>query len=212
MFRIYIADDHAILIDGLHAILREEPDMQIIGTAGDGVTLLQQLPAAQPDVLLLDLNMPRLDGINALQRIGKEHPALKVLVLSNYDQPELVKEVQALGAKGYILKNSPRHTLLQTIRLIAAGGTYFQSFHADFTPPPSSFFLDDFMRKYQLTRREVEIIRLVCREHTSKEIADNLFISEFTVQTHRRNIMRKLDLKNATSLILFAQEQGLYQG
>jgi DNA-binding NarL/FixJ family response regulator len=210
MLKLFIADDHAILIDGLQAILREEPDMQIIGTASDGISLLQQLPATLPDVLLLDLNMPRLDGIHCLQRISKEYPALKVIVLSNYDQPELVKEVQLLGASGYILKNSPRQTLVQTIRLIAAGNTYFQSFHADFTPPASSFFLDDFMRKYQLTRREVEIIRLVCREHTSKEIADHLFISEFTVQTHRRNIMRKLELKNATSLVLFAQEQGLY--
>jgi DNA-binding NarL/FixJ family response regulator len=152
--------------------------------------------------------MPQLDGIRTLEILRRQYPALKILVLTNYNQPQLLNEVRKLGADGYLLKNSPSSVLKTAIAIIAEGGSYFEVLQPQETHIPS-YFLDEFMKKYQLTKREVEIIRMVGSELTSREIGTQLFISEFTVNTHRKNIMRKLELKNTAGLLNFAKQHGI---
>ncbi|MBO9153775.1 response regulator [Chitinophaga sp. GCM10012297] len=206
--RILIADDHQLLTDGISAVLAEHPGWEILEPANNGRELLERLATAQADLVLLDLNMPQLDGIRALEIIRGQYPSLKVLVLTNYNQPQLLAEVRKLGANGYLLKNSPASVLKTAIGVIVEGGTYFEELRAQETQLPS-YFLDEFMKKYQLTKREVEIIRMVGSELTSREIGTQLSISEFTVNTHRKNILRKLELKNTAGLLNFAKHHGI---
>jgi DNA-binding NarL/FixJ family response regulator len=205
--RIIIADDHQLLIDGLVAVLQENPEWEILPPVNNGRQLLERLESMPADLVLLDLNMPQLDGIRTLEML-RRYPALKILVLTNYNQPQLLNEVRKLGADGYLLKNSPASVLKTAIATIAEGGSYFEVLQPQETHVPS-YFLDEFMKKYQLTKREVEIIRMVGSELTSREIGTQLFISEFTVNTHRKNIMRKLELKNTAGLLNFAKQHGI---
>ncbi|WP_346319655.1 response regulator transcription factor [Chitinophaga sp. YIM B06452] len=206
--RIIIADDHQLLIDGLIAVLRENPEWEIQEPVNNGRQLLERLDSAPADLVLLDLNMPQLDGIRTLEIMRRQHPSVKILVLTNYNQPQLLNEVRKLGADGYLLKNSPASVLKTAIATIAEGGSYFEVLQPQETNIPA-YFLDEFMKKYQLTKREVEIIRMVGSELTSREIGTQLSISEFTVNTHRKNILRKLELKNTPGLLNFAKQHGI---
>lgn len=206
--KVFLADDHQILIDGLMAFFKESNTAEVVGAANDGATVLVSLKTLEPDIVLLDLNMPGMDGLTALERITKEHPQVRVIILSNYHQSELVKETRLKGAKGYLLKNGSKEELLAAIKAVANGEEYFAL--AELGPVAGKeFFTDAFMKKHQLTRREVDIIKLICREYNSRNIAEQLFISEFTVNTHRRNIMRKLDVKNTVGVINFARANNL---
>jgi DNA-binding NarL/FixJ family response regulator len=206
--RLIIADDHQLLIDGLIAVLQEPGEWEILPPVNDGRQLLDRLAIAPVDIVLLDLNMPNIDGIKTLELLKKQYPRTKVLVLTNYNQPQLQAEVRRLGASGYLLKNSSAITLKSAIRAILEGQEYFE----ELMPPETSlpaYFIDEFMKKYQLTRREVEIIRMVGSELTSKEIGHQLSISEFTVNTHRKNILRKLEVRNTAGLLNFAKQHGI---
>lgn len=205
--RIYLADDHQILIDGLIAFLNEIENIEVVGSANDGVTLMREIPSRQPDMILLDLNMPRLDGIKTLQRLGKEYPQIKVLVLSNYQQSQIIKEARDCGAKGYLLKNGSKKELLEAITAVNNNELFFSTIGP--VNNNEDLFADDFKKKYQLTKREIEIIQLVCDGLTTKDISEKLFITEFTVNTHRKNILRKLDVKNTAGVINFANAHGL---
>lgn len=208
MIRLIIAEDHQLLIEGLISILSEVEGLTLLEPVNDGVQLIKSLRSNTADMILLDLNMPNMDGIKTLGAIKREFPKIKVIVLTNYNQPQLVDEVKKLGADGYILKTSASNRLKDAISMVAMGESYFeQSLVSDVES--NHFFIDDFMKKFRLTRREVEIIRMIEREFTSKEIGDNLFISEFTVSTHRKNIMRKLEVKNIAGVIKIAQQFGI---
>lgn len=202
--RIIIADDHQLLIDGLTAVLQTESQWKVLEAVNNGQQLLDRLANAGADLVLLDLNMPKLDGIQTLTILRKRYPDVKVLVITNYHQPQLQSEIRKLGAAGYLLKNISADLLKAAITTVLEGGTCFDDYT---TPPPASdeWFPDDFMKKYQLTRREVEIVRLIGRELSTKEIADQLFLSELTVATHRKNIMRKLEVKNTAGVVNFAR-------
>ena len=206
-FRLLIADDHPLLVSGLSAVLAELPDVQVLEPVENGRQLLDRLRESPVDLVLLDLNMPKLDGIAALKIIRKDFPQTRVIVFTSYDQPKLIRDIRALGTEGYLLKNSPAPTLKEAILTVAAGGTWFAEVKSD--APAQTSLVDDFMRKHQLTGREVEIIRLVGRGFSTRTIAERLFVSEFTVNAHRRNICRKLDVDTPVGLIRFAQEQGL---
>ncbi len=208
MIRLIIADDHQLLIEGLISVLSEVEDLTILEPVNDGRQLISALKANGADMVLLDLNMPNLDGIKTLEILRRDFPAVRVIILTNYNQPQLIEEVKKLGAHGYLLKNSPSNILKDAIKRVAEGDLYFdEEVKADTNN--SHYFIDDFMKKYQLTRREVEIIRMISKELTSKQIGDTLFISEFTVGTHRRNIMKKLNAKNVAGLLKFARQHGL---
>lgn len=206
--RLLIADDHQLLIDGMLALLREAGGYTLLEPVNDGRALLEKLAATPVDMIVMDLNMPHLDGIRALEKIRRQYTQVRILVLTNYNQPQLVAEVRRLGANGYLLKSASAGELQKVIRHIAGGGSWFEDMEADDTPLPT-YFLDEFMKKYHLTKREVEIIRMVGSELTSKEIGSKLSISEFTVNTHRKNIMRKLEVRNIAGILNFARTHGL---
>jgi len=206
--KIFIADDHQILIDGIISFFNELEGFEVIGYANDGVNLLRDIAIKTPDIILLDLNMPKLDGISTLKKLKENYPNIKVIILSNYHQSQLIKETKSLGANGYVLKNGSKSDLLNAIETAQSGKLYFPEAE-EVNLDTQLVFTDEFMKKHQLTKREVEIIRLVCQELSSKEIGEKLFIAEFTVTTHRRNILSKLGLKNTPGLINFAKQNGI---
>ena len=205
---LYLADDHQILIDGLTAFFDNTEELEVIGHANDGMTLLRELNHKKPQIILLDLNMPKFDGLKTLQRLVLDYPQIKVIILSNYDQAHLIKETEKMGAKGYLLKNGSKQELLEAIETVKNGGTYFNIKEAE-EETGDEVFVDVFKKRFQLTKREIEIIRLVCNGASTPELSKKLFIAENTVNTHRRNIMYKLDVKNVAGLIGFARENGL---
>ncbi len=209
MIRLILADDHALFLEGLQLMLEKQGDIVVTGTASDGQQLLDLLHATPCDLVTLDLNMPHLNGLDALAAIRQQFPELKVLVLSNYEQPEFRRAVQQLGAGGYLLKNTSVKQLVVAIRLILSGQSAFYEEKSVAVLTETDFFTDDFLRKYSLTKREVEIIRYIAQEMTTKEMADKLFISEHTVMTHRKNLLRKLEARNVAGLVKFAGDHGL---
>jgi DNA-binding NarL/FixJ family response regulator len=158
-------------------------------------------------MVLLDLQMPKLDGIDSLKILRKDFPKLKIIVFTNYGQPKLIKEIKTLGAQGYLLKNSSSLLLKEAIAAVAGGIAWFQDMQPEL--PQSSLLTNDFMKKYQLTSRETEIICKIAEGLTSREIAGQLFVSEFTINTHRRNICKKLNIYTPVGLLNFAKEHGL---
>lgn len=206
--KIIIADDHILFVDGLRVILEEIGDIEIMAAVNNGRQLLDCLHNMHPDLVLMDLNMPGLDGIETLKIMKEKFPHTKVVVLTSYYQQELIRDLESYGARGFILKSSSISQLKEAIYTAAGGGLWF----TEEAPPKqsgSSYFIDDFMKKYQLTKREVEIIKMVASGQTTKSIADQLFISEFTVNAHRRNISRKINIHTPVGLLNFAKEQGL---
>jgi DNA-binding NarL/FixJ family response regulator len=205
--RIFIADDHQILVDGLLSFFETAEGFEVVGSANDGRSLLSALPAAAPNIVLLDLNMPGMDGVAALQQIVQRHPSIRVIILSNYHQSGLIKSCEDKGAWGYLLKNGSMDDLVDGINSVMAGKKHFPA--AVEIPEEKPHFLDSFLQQYSITTREIDIIRSICKELSSKEIASQLHISEFTVNTHRRNIMRKLNVRNAAGIINFAAQNKL---
>lgn len=206
--RLIIADDHPLLVKGLRMVLEEIKDLVMLEPVSNGRQLIDQLQKAPADIVLLDLNMPQLDGIDTLKILRKDFPQVNVIIITSYYQPELLREIKALGAKGYLLKTTATQQLKEAIAAVAAGNTWFI---IDALPAPSAspYFIDDFMKKYQLTKREVEIIRMIGSGFTTKGIGEKLFVSEFTINAHRRNISRKLDIHTSVGLLHFAKEKGL---
>jgi DNA-binding NarL/FixJ family response regulator len=209
MTRIILADDHQLFIEGVRTVLEEIQEVEIAATVNNGNDLIEKIKSLDIDLVVLDLNMPKLDGLKCLQEIKKEKPQVKVLVLTNYNQPELVAEVRALKADGFMVKNTTASGLKDAIVKILAGQQVFDEGQKAPVLDESSYFFDDFLKKFKLTRREVDIIRLVCKELSSKQIAAELHLSEFTVSTHRKNIQRKLNIKNVAGLVAFAKEHQL---
>lgn len=205
--RLIIADDHPLLINGLIAVLEEIPDVQILEPASNGRQLIDRLAKTPADIALVDLNMPQLDGIATLKVLSKAFPALKVIVFTNYHQPKLIDEIKELGAKGYLLKTSDSFAVKEAIAKVALGKTYFP----EDNPVVSVVipFEDDFTKKYQITKREVEILKMIAYGLTTKQIGERLFVSEFTINAHRRNICRKLNIYTPVGLINFVREHGI---
>lgn len=202
-----LADDHQLLLDGLTNIFTGDEEFIVVDTVNDGRSLIHKLNSAEVDVVVMDLNMPRFDGLQALPILKKQYPDLKVMILSNYDQKELVRKVQETGADGYVLKSTSLLELKNAIRDVANGIKLFPS--AEDESLSTGFYADEFLKKYNLTKREVEIIRHLAKGLSSKEICDILNISNFTVDTHRRNILRKLNISNSVGVVSFAREHGL---
>lgn len=208
-YKIVLADDHQLLLQGIHAVIKEIQNVEIAGEASNGLAALELVAKHSPDMLVLDLNMPQYDGLKTLKIIKKDFPNVRVLVLSNYQQPELIRELKQLGADGYLNKNSTSTELREAIESVLAGNHFFPSNPRDETPAEDSYYFDDFLKKYQLTKREVQIIRMICQGLSTKEIAQSLYLSEFTISTHRKNIFRKVDTRNTAELIHFARENQL---
>ena len=198
---LIIADDHSLFIDGLKGLLRDEIGLAVIDIANDGKELLGILEKRKADIILLDINMPNMNGLEAAQFVKQFYPSLKIIMLSTYNDDHLVEKAKNIGANGYLLKTTSKDELLQTIKLVYAGHSCFPYR----SPRAVNEFdkTDDFLKSLNLTKREIEIIRLIKKEYTNQQIADHLFLSIYTVETHRKNIMQKLGLNNPTSLVKF---------
>ncbi len=205
--KIIIADDHKLFINGLQLLLKDEPWIEVIDVANDGKELLDILSGQLPDIILLDINMPLLNGLDATLHIKRSYPGVKIVILSTYNEDHLIERAKKSGVNGYLLKNCEKEELLETIRLVMTNHTSFP-----YRAPSHPGVLDDedvFLKQFNLTPREKEIIGLLKDGATNKQIADQLFLSVYTVETHRKNLMRKLGLSNPVSLMKFILEKGL---
>ncbi|MBC7850983.1 MAG: response regulator transcription factor [Chitinophagaceae bacterium] len=204
---IMIADDHLLFIDGLVLLLNNEPDLQVIEVANDGKELLECIKQTEPDLVLLDINMPKLNGLDTARYIKQSNPNIKVIMLSTYNEDHLVEKAKSYGANGYLLKNSSKAELLQTIRLVAEGKSCFPY---RLPREPTGFDGNDqFLKSFNLTKRETEILGLIKQNLTNKLIAEKLFLSVYTIETHRKNIMQKLGLGTPGALMKFIIEHNL---
>lgn len=205
---IYIADDHQLLIDGLISALSEYSYINIIGSANDGKKVLNDIFLNKPDVLILDLNMPQVDGLQVIEQVKQQYKSVRILVLSNYNAAHIIKEVQQKGADGYILKNGSISELVTGINAVYNGSQFFEADHQINSAKEAGYFMDDFMKEYLLTKREYDILLLMAKGQSSIEIGEKLFISAATVSTHRRNILKKLGLKRTSEIMSLALAKG----
>lgn len=202
MIRLAIADDHQSLIDGIKLHLQYEDDIEFVGTANDGEALLELVRLKQPNVVIVDIRMPKIDGIQVTKQIKKDLPNTKVLAFTMFDQDDAVRQMLNAGADGYILKNATLEELLNAIRKIYKGGNYYDSqivvVDKTNTEPANEKLL---------TRRQNEILKLIAQGKTSREIADELFIGVYTVDTHRKNMARILNLQGKGELLRYALDR-----
>lgn len=208
--RILVADDHPVVRDGLVAILGTQPDFAVVGEAGTGAEAVERAGELRPDVMLLDLEMPELDGVEVLRRLSQSNPEVRVIVFTAFDTDERILGAVQAGAQGYLLKGAPRKELFDAVRVVHAGGSLLQ-------PVVASKLLRQVSQPAQvneveaLTLRELEVLRLVAQGLQNKEIAQALVISERTVKFHVSSIMGKLGAGNRTEAVRLAAQQGLIE-
>ncbi len=200
MIRLVIAEDHIALIDGIRVFLEYESDIEFLGFAGNGKELIELVDKKRPNVVITDIRMPVMDGIEATKLLLEKDPAIKVIAFTMFDQDNAVQQMLDAGAKGYILKNASLKELLYAVRKVDAGDVYYDP-NIDVNSSENSA-----KKKPLLTRRQQEILKLVGKGKTNQEIADILFIGKTTVETHRKNMIRKLNLQGSGELLRYALE------
>ncbi|NTW23450.1 MAG: response regulator transcription factor [Lentimicrobium sp.] len=206
---ILIADDHQMFIDGLKALLRREKNIHIAGEVSNGLDALEFIKKQQPDLLITDISMPGMSGVELTRQVKLNYPEVKVLVLSMYNDREIVGEILMSEAEGYILKNTGRQELINAIQRIADNSTYYSNEVLNIMMSRLKRQKAIEKNTAQLTPREIEIVKLIMEEYSSEEIADKLFISKRTVDTHRKNIIQKTSTRTLVGLIKFAIENNL---
>lgn len=215
--RIVLADDHSVLRAGLKALLEAEPDIEVVGEAQDGVDCVGRAVELEPDVILLDINMPHCNGLEALAQIRELCPDTKVLVLTMLDDTVYLRQVLASGGAGYVLKQAAGDELLSAIRTVQDGGVFLHPHHAlalaGEQPEPGSpgaAPVDEKQRLLQsLSEREAEVFRLVALGHSNSEIAELMFLSVKTIETYKARLMKKLGLGTRAELVRHALEVGI---
>lgn len=210
--KIVIAEDHTILREGLRMLLSSNPDLDVVGEAQDGLEAIRAAEAFKPDLILMDLSMPRMNGMGAIQEIKKQCPSTKILVLTVHKTEEYILATLKAGADGYVLKDATHSELMLAIEHIFSGKSYL-------SPGISEKVIEGYLEGRKtiksstswdtLTQREREILKMIAEGYKNKDIADYLCISAKTVEKHRANLMKKLDLHSASSLTAFAMEKGL---
>ena len=222
---VLLVDDHRILREGLRALFAAQPDIVVVGDARDGVEALEQVDTLAPDVVVMDLVMPRMSGLEATARIRETHPGVKILILSMYDDDEYVQRVIQAGASGYALKGVASDELVRAIREVHRGSSFLQ-------PAIAAKLIEDYVRRVRdddgppatnlsgeqpegesgaLTQREREVLALIAAGGTNQAVADTLGLSRKTVESHRANIMHKLGAHDVTELVRYAVRTGLIQ-
>lgn len=207
--RIVVVDDHHILLDGLKALLQKQKDMEVVGLYSTGAQLFDDIPNTNPDLALVDINMPDMNGQELTVKIKEFYPSLPVITLSMYDDAAHIMEMIEAGVSGYLLKNVNDKELLDAIRAVVVGKMYFSS---EVSETITSMVVRQQKKAEQpeeprLTEREVEILKLISEEMSNAEIAGTLFISERTVETHRKNMLRKTNNKTIVGLLKYALER-----
>lgn len=212
--KILIADDHQMILDGLHLLIEQDERFEIIAEALNGNDVIEKARKAQElDIIVLDINMPEKDGIEVTRELKAVFPEIKILIVTMYNRKEFVKNLMEIGVDGYILKNSGRNELLHAIESLSKGEPYY-----------GKEITKTIMKSYQkerifdspldidITKREKDIIRLIAEGFSTAEIGDKLFLSHHTVNTHRKNILNKLNVKNSAGVIRFGIQTGIVKG
>jgi two-component system response regulator NreC len=210
--RVLIAEDHTVVRQGLSALINRQPDMRVVGESGDGKEAVEKAKELCPDVVLMDIAMKRMNGLEATARIKKIAPEVKVLVLTMYENEEYIFQILRAGASGYLLKDAAMTDLIAAIKAVYRGESYL-------SPSISRKVIDDYIRRAELgekggtgdilSDRENEVLQLIAEGHTYDEIASILCISKKTVETHRANIMDKLNIHDKVGLVKYAIRKGL---
>jgi two-component system response regulator NreC len=210
--RILLADDHQLMRSGLRLVIERQPDLTVVGEAADGREAVALAKSLRPDVAVMDISMPNLNGIEAAYQITKTHSETAVIMLSMHPDESYILRTLKAGAKGYLLKDSAEADLIAAVRAVAQGKSFF-------SPAVNKVLLDDYMRKLKrsgaedpydrLTPREREILQLVAEGKSNKEVASLLNLSVYTVETHRSKVMQKLNLKGVPELTLYAVRKGI---
>ena len=210
--RILLADDHTVMRSGLRLLLERQPGFQVVGEAADGRETVEMSDALKPDVVVLDIAMPNLNGIEAARQIAAKLPGTSIVILSMHSDESYVLRALKAGARAYLLKDSAESDLINAIKAVTEGKAFF-------SPAISKMLVDDYMRRLQqrgvedsyelLTTREREILQLLAEGKSNKEVANLLNLSLYTVETHRGNIMQKLNLHSVPELILYAVRKGV---
>ncbi len=205
-----IADDHQMFVDGVKAILSQIENLEVIGEANDGEALLKLIAVNPPDVVLMDMNMPELNGLETTKIMVERYPAVKVIMLTMHDSSDYIQRLIKAGANGYVLKNTGKEELKLAIETVHAGDSYYSK-------EVTQRIMDAMNRKkevqtnvmnVELTEREMDVLKLIAAEMTTNEIADKLCISSHTVETHRKNLISKLQVRNSMGLVKYAMQMG----
>ncbi|HXY15984.1 MAG TPA: response regulator transcription factor [Terriglobales bacterium] len=210
--RILLADDHQLMRSGVRLMLEREPDMSVVGEASDGRQAVALAKSLRPDVVIMDIGMPNLNGIEAATQMTQENPELAIVILSMHPDETYVLRALKAGARGYLLKDSAEADLIKAVHVVANGKSFF-------SPSVSKVLLDDYVRKLKrsgtddaydlLTPREREVLQLIAEGKSNKDIANLLNLSVYTVESHRSNLMEKLNLRGLPELILYAVRKGI---
>lgn len=210
--RILLGDDHTLVRQGFRKILEGQPDWEVVGEVNNGRDAVREAAAAKPDVVVLDIGMPLLNGIEATRQIVRRSPNTQVLILSMHSDEAYITQALKAGARGYLLKDSADTELIRGVAAVAAGKSFF-------SPAVAKVMLDDYVRHLadkgivdrfeSLSEREREVFQLVAEGHSNKEIADLLSVSPATIETHRAHILQKLDVHNTAELVLYAVRRGV---
>jgi len=204
MIRLIITDDHPVIRDGIKTVLANNKEIVLAGCAADGAELLELLETKKADVILMDINMPGINGIEATKLVKKKYPDIKVISFSQYDEKRFIKQMLKNGANGYLLKNSSASEMVNAIKITHSGGMYLsEDLPNVFGEKPkrrSNYLFPN------LTRREIDVLKEICQEKNTTEIADALFLSPNTIETHRANLLLKVGVKNTAGLVKWAIE------
>jgi DNA-binding NarL/FixJ family response regulator len=212
--KIHLADDHQVLIDGLTNLLQTVENFEVVGNSLNGITIYDEILQNNADILILDISMPEKDGIKVLQEFNAKKSSCKIIILSSYDDLKIIKEVMKLDAKGYLTKKCAGENIIEAIHAVYQGQDYFsdairEKVFKSFTSNNPKLNKNIYVENQILSPREIEIITLISLEYSGKEISEQLFISINTVETHRKNIMKKLQTKNTIGLVKYALKNNL---
>ncbi|TKB96759.1 response regulator transcription factor [Pedobacter cryophilus] len=208
MIDIVIVDDHKLFAQGLASILSEDENLNVKAVFNDGRSMIDYLKNNSADIVLIDLNMPSFDGKSTLQKLKEDQIKTKRMILSMYAEDSLLRECIDIGIDAYLLKDTEPEILISTIKEVYDGVYNFD--HLNIKKPISDkLFKDDFINKHKLSKREIEVVNLIVEGLTNQKIADKLFLSTYTIDTHRKNILQKLSVKNTAELVKMALEQNI---
>ena len=215
MKKILLIDDHQIILDGIEAILSELPNIEVVGRATNGSDGLRYIKALRPDIVLLDLDMPIMNGMAVSKEVKTNMPDVKIIILSLHQEASIIQSLIKDGVDGYVLKNADKNEIIKAIKAVIEGQKYFSSDVAlaltkQLKPTPNlSKHNYDVKKLSLLSKREIEVLKAITEGFTNKEIANQLHISPRTADTHRANIMKKLDIQKVVGLVKFAMRNGL---
>lgn len=211
--RILLADDHEIFRDGFRVMLKKQSDLQLIAEAANGKELIDTALQCKPDVIVTDIKMPVMDGIEATKKLRTLLPQVNIIALSMFEDEHLIVDMLDAGAKGYLLKNANKEEVFEAIKTVAGNGTYYCNHtsqklarliaSSDYSPQKKT-------EKEVFTDRELEVIQLICQQYATKEIADKLNLSPRTIESHRVKILEKMDVKNTAGIVIYAIRNNIY--